>query len=147
MTAMDELRSLLDGRGVRRTNLGDGIYWEDADGSGFIAKGIRVGIGERDDRVALTLRLSSEQAILVTLGPDPREIKPAGGLARDGICRESMPGRDGPIGRLHSLAEGILDAVRLGAVTGEGIDRAWCRELYDRYSAEFAELGFGEGER
>lgn len=144
MTATDELRMLLDGFGVLHGYSGeDDVVWWSGDGETLYEARTVLVVGEPTDSLEVRC-LTPEQAILATLGPDPREIKPAGGLARGGICRESMPGRDGPIGRLHSLAEGVLDAVRLGAVTGEGIDRTWCRELYDRYSAELAEIGFGE---
>lgn len=141
MTATDELRRLLDERGVA-DGLEHDLYVEWIDAGGRMAAAFE-SAGDHGT-VMVHAHMDPETAILATLGPDPCKIKPIEGLARDGIYRESMPGRDGLVGRLRSLAEGVLDAVRLGAVTGEGIDRAWCRELYDRYSAELAELGFGE---
>lgn len=35
---------------------------------------------------------------------------------------------------LLGAAEGMLDALGVGARSGEGIDPAWCRELHDKYA-------------
>ena len=35
---------------------------------------------------------------------------------------------------LLALAEEMVEMFRIGAFTGEGIDRSWCRELYDKYA-------------
>lgn len=42
-----------------------------------------------------------------------------------------------------ALSKGMLDAFRVGAVSGEGIDRAWCRELHDEYARRMGEA-FGK---
>lgn len=41
------------------------------------------------------------------------------------------------------LANEMVEMFRIGAFTGEGIDRSWCRELYDKYAMRFREV-FGE---
>ena len=144
MTATDELRSLLEERVVLHGyDEKDDVVWWSGDGETLYEARTVLVLGEPTDSLEVRC-LTPDQALIATLGPDPREIKPAGGLARGGICRESMPGRDGPIGRLHSLAEGVLDAVWRGAVTCDGMGCKQCRELHDRYSAELAEIGFGE---
>lgn len=42
---------------------------------------------------------------------------------------------------LRKLCEWLLTPYRLGAVTGEGVDRQWCRETYDGGSYRLRELG------
>lgn len=47
---------------------------------------------------------------------------------------------------LLALAEEIVEMFRIGAFTGEGIDRSWCRELYDKYARRIREaLGVDDG--
>ena len=41
---------------------------------------------------------------------------------------------------LRELANSMVDCFQVGARTGEGIDRQWCRELFDSYSAKLGEL-------
>lgn len=43
--------------------------------------------------------------------------------------------------KLRELCEWLLNPYRLGAVTGEGIDKQWCRETYDGGSYRLRELG------
>ena len=43
--------------------------------------------------------------------------------------------------KLRELCEWLLTPYRLGAVTGEGVDRQWCRETYDGGSYRLRELG------
>ena len=43
--------------------------------------------------------------------------------------------------KLRDLCEWLLNPYRLGAVTGEGVDRQWCRETYDGGSYRLRELG------
>ena len=43
--------------------------------------------------------------------------------------------------RLRELCEWLLTPYRLGAVTGEGVDKQWCRETYDGGSYRLRELG------
>lgn len=43
--------------------------------------------------------------------------------------------------KLRSLCEMLLETYRLGAVTGEGADKFWCREMYDRGMRMLRELG------
>lgn len=33
--------------------------------------------------------------------------------------------------KLKALCEWLLEPYRLGAITGEGVDKQWCRETYD----------------
>ena len=40
---------------------------------------------------------------------------------------------------LIALSKGMLDAFRVGAVSGEGIDRVWCRELHNEYARRIRE--------
>lgn len=40
---------------------------------------------------------------------------------------------------LLALAEEMVEMFRIGAFTGEGIDRSWCRELYDKYARRIRE--------
>mgnify|MGYP006988913136 CR=1 FL=1 len=42
---------------------------------------------------------------------------------------------------LEDIARGMLDAFRLGYASGEGIDRVWCRDLYDTYKRRLSEVG------
>ena len=42
--------------------------------------------------------------------------------------------------KLRDLCEWLLNPYRLGAVTGEGVDRQWCRETYDGGSYRLREL-------
>ena len=58
------------------------------------------------------------------------------GYVNDRCTRFSpMPDTDA----LLKLNEGMLDAFRVGARSGEGIDHAWCRELYDDYARRIRE--------
>ena len=50
------------------------------------------------------------------------------------------------INRLRNLCEWLLEPYRLGAVTGEGVDREWCRETYDKATQRLRKLGSGAGE-
>ena len=43
--------------------------------------------------------------------------------------------------KLRELCEWLLNPYRLGAVTGEGVDRQWCRETYDGGTFRLHELG------
>ena len=43
--------------------------------------------------------------------------------------------------KLRDLCEWLLNPYRLGAVTGEGVDKRWCRETYDGGSYRLRELG------
>lgn len=43
--------------------------------------------------------------------------------------------------KLRDLCEWLLNPYRLGAVTGEGVDKQWCRETYDGGSYRLRELG------
>lgn len=43
--------------------------------------------------------------------------------------------------KLRELCEWLLNPYRLGAVTGEGVDKQWCRETYDEGSYRLRELG------
>lgn len=43
--------------------------------------------------------------------------------------------------KLRELCEWLLNPYRLGAVTGEGVDRQWCRETYDGGTFRLRELG------
>ena len=43
--------------------------------------------------------------------------------------------------KLRELCEWLLTPYRLGAVTGEGVDKQWCRETYDGGSYRLRELG------
>ena len=43
--------------------------------------------------------------------------------------------------KLRELCERLLTPYRLGAVTGEGVDKQWCRETYDDGSYRLRELG------
>ncbi len=47
--------------------------------------------------------------------------------------------------KLRELCEWLLTPYRLGAVTGEGVDRQWCRETYDGGSYRLRELGVDDG--
>lgn len=47
--------------------------------------------------------------------------------------------------RLRELCEWLLTPYRLGAVTGEGVDKQWCRETYDGGSYRLRELGIEVG--
>lgn len=40
---------------------------------------------------------------------------------------------------LLALADEMVEMFRIGAFTGEGIDRSWCRELYDKYAKRIRE--------
>lgn len=40
---------------------------------------------------------------------------------------------------LLALAEEMVEMFRIGASTGEGIDRSWCRELHDKYARRIRE--------
>ena len=40
---------------------------------------------------------------------------------------------------LLKLADEMVEMFRIGAFTGEGIDRSWCRELYDKYAKRVRE--------
>ncbi len=42
--------------------------------------------------------------------------------------------------KLRDLCEWLLNPYRLGAVTGEGVERQWCRETYDGGSYRLREL-------
>lgn len=56
----------------------------------------------------------------------------------DGIqCDAYEPMPD--VGALLALAEEMVEMFRIGAFTGEGIDRSWCRELYDKYARRIRE--------
>lgn len=149
MTATDELRKLLDGRGVEwraptGTLLADEdtgmTYWGHAwKGRSFVA--MEVGGGLRVDP------LTPEQAVEATLGPDPCKIKPIEGFTRDGIYRESMLERDELIKSLHSLAEGLYTiasemhaALRGGDQPPIGYYGACLQSARDK----MRELGFGE---
>ena len=47
---------------------------------------------------------------------------------------------------LLKLADEMLDAFRVGARSGEGIDAKWCRELHDDYDRRIREaLGVTDG--
>ena len=35
---------------------------------------------------------------------------------------------------MRALTDEMVEMFRIGALTGEGIDRSWCRELYDKYA-------------
>ena len=48
---------------------------------------------------------------------------------------------------LLALTDGMLDAFRVGARCGEGIDAKWCRELHDDYARRIREACGGEIER
>lgn len=50
-----------------------------------------------------------------------------------------MPDKDA----LRALADEMVEMFRIGAFTGEGIDRSWCRELHDKYARRIREA-FGE---
>lgn len=43
--------------------------------------------------------------------------------------------------RLRETAQDMLKCFEIGANSGEGIDRQWCRELFDSYSVKLRELG------
>lgn len=75
---------------------------------------------------------------------DMDKLKPLEGFTRDEIYRKSMLERDGLIAGLEGLVNGLLNALLLGARSGEGISRAWCRELYDGYSERHKSLIDGE---
>ena len=40
---------------------------------------------------------------------------------------------------LLAMANEMVEMFRIGAFTGEGIDRSWCRELYDKYAKRVRE--------
>ena len=40
---------------------------------------------------------------------------------------------------LLAMAEEMVEMFRIGAFTGEGIDKSWCRELYDKYARRIRE--------
>ena len=40
---------------------------------------------------------------------------------------------------LLALTEEMVEMFRIGAFTGEGIDKSWCRELYDKYARRIRE--------
>ena len=42
--------------------------------------------------------------------------------------------------KLRDLCEWLLNPYRLGAVTGEGVERQWCRETYDGGSYRLRDL-------
>lgn len=46
--------------------------------------------------------------------------------------------------KLKALCEWLLEPYRLGAITGEGVDKRWCRETYDGGSYRLRELGVDE---
>lgn len=48
---------------------------------------------------------------------------------------EPMPDSD----ELMKIADEMVEMFRIGAFTGEGIDRAWCRELHDKYARRIRE--------
>lgn len=43
--------------------------------------------------------------------------------------------------RLAELVEGMLDLLRLGLVSGEGISKKWCRDRWEHYRDRYRELG------
>lgn len=47
--------------------------------------------------------------------------------------------------KLKALCEWLLNPYRLGAVTGEGVDKQWCRETYDGGTYRLHELGIDAG--
>ena len=47
--------------------------------------------------------------------------------------------------KLKALCEWLLEPYRLGAITGEGVDKQWCRETYDGGSYRLRELGVDDG--
>lgn len=40
---------------------------------------------------------------------------------------------------LLELADEMVETFRLGALTGEGLDAKWCRELHDKYARRLRE--------
>ena len=40
---------------------------------------------------------------------------------------------------LLAMADEMVEMFRIGASTGEGIDRSWCRELHDKYARRIRE--------
>ena len=42
--------------------------------------------------------------------------------------------------KLRELVEGMLDLLRLGLVSGEGISKRWCRDRWEHYRDRYREL-------
>lgn len=70
-----------------------------------------------------------------------------GDEARDARMHELLYSNEGRVEQcericeLEDIANGMLEAFGLGCVSGEGIDRAWCRDLYDTYRRRLEGVG------
>lgn len=42
--------------------------------------------------------------------------------------------------KLEEMAREMIDTFRLGCVSGEGISKKWCRELYEKYGKSLREM-------
>lgn len=60
---------------------------------------------------------------------------------REREMQASIKALDDENKKLRDLCEWLLEPYRLGAVTGEGVDKRWCRETYDGGSYRLRELG------
>ena len=56
-------------------------------------------------------------------------------------AKERMAELQAENAKLKALCEWLLEPYRLGAITGEGVDKQWCRETYDGGSYRLHELG------
>ena len=60
---------------------------------------------------------------------------------REREMQASIKALDDENAKLRELCEWLLNPYRLGAVTGEGVDKRWCRETYDGGFYRLRELG------
>lgn len=77
----------------------------------------------------------------VEFGDGTGYIKAAPILAKVGALHGEIDRLRDESAELRELCEWLLEPYRLGAVTGEGVDKRWCRETYDGGSYRLRELG------
>ena len=93
---------------------------------------------------AATLMMGAADAI-DRLDADNAKLREERDMYRDLVGMMDHPDLNAQLqaenSKLRDLCEWLLNPYRLGAVTGEGVDRQWCRETYDGGSYRLRELG------
>lgn len=143
MTKSEVFRQFLDERGMAHSDMSDTVT--------VVSHGKGCAVAEEEDgRLSLSLvrEVTPAQAILALMEPslltreDSNLLKPIPGYTRDEIVHELMLERDEVVGQAVEIMLGMLEAFRIGARSGEGVSRAWCRELHDTYRRRIHDAGF-----
>ncbi len=151
ITKTEVFRQFLDERGMQHNDMSDTVT--------VVSHGKGCAVAEEEGgrlTMSLVREVTPAQAILALMEPslltreDSNLLKPIPGYTRDEIVRELMLERDEVVGQAVEIMLGMLEAFRMGARSGEGVSRAWSRELYDTYRRRIHDAGFdlpddGEG--